>query len=503
MRAIALPVLPALGFGAATVGLVDLAAAATPSPVSLVDRAAIALGAPPADRPGTAVLGFGALALAYGLIRRRRLAWWFAAVLLVGLGMLALPGHPVRLVLLASLLGVLLFSRHEFGTGPDPRRLRIAAGVGAAGVGLTLAWAVFSRMAYGSVGVRHLVLLGGVGALAIAVVAFSPAPAPAPGTPRQRATVRTLANHTDADSLAPFATRRDKSYVLSPDGRAAIGYRVVLGTALAAGDPVGQADGAPGAISAYLEMCRRHGWRPAVIGASTEAAALWRANGLRGLVLGDEAVLDVAAFSLQSRRMRNVRQAVARTGNAGVTVHIGPMTPALAASLRPVLDDWLGGRRVRGFSMNLDRMLTVRRDVLVAVARGGTGEAVAFARFAVCADGRTLTLDVAPRRRDAPNGVVERLIVEVVEHARTIGAREVSLNFAAFRRVFEADGWLARLVSGLAHATDRWVELRPLYRFCAKFHPTWRARHLMLRSWWSLGPVGVAALVTELRPNRR
>jgi lysylphosphatidylglycerol synthetase-like protein (DUF2156 family) len=211
-------------------------------------------------------------------------------------------------------------------------------------------------------------------------------------------------------------------------------------------------------------------------------------------------VLEGGTLCLASGGMRKGPQAVARSSNAGVTVHIGAMTPGLGRELRAVLDDWLRGKRLRGFSMNLDRMLAPRPDVLVATARDVTGAAVAFARFAVCAQGRTLTLDVAPRRPDAPNGVIERLIVDTVEYARATGAREVSLNFAAFRRVFESDAPLSRLAAGLAHAADRWIELRPLYRFCAKFDPHWRERSLMVGSWLSLGAVGAAAILTELRP---
>jgi lysyl-tRNA synthetase class 2 len=49
----------------------------------------------------------------------------------------------------------------------------------------------------------------------------------------------------------------------------------------------------------------------------------------------------------------------------------------------------------------------------------------------------------------------------------------------------------------LLRAFDPWIELGPLYRFCAKFQPTWRPRSLLLRSWSSLGVVGLAALVAE------
>ncbi|HKT05698.1 MAG TPA: phosphatidylglycerol lysyltransferase domain-containing protein, partial [Rugosimonospora sp.] len=283
----------------------------------------------------------------------------------------------------------------------------------------------------------------------------------------------------------------------SPDRRAAIGYRVRFGVALAGGDPVGDASAGPAAIAAFITLCEQHGWRPAVLGAGEDLLPVWQRYGLHGVTIGDEAVIDVAGFHLSSRGMRNVRQAVNRSRNAGVTVTLGPLDQALAGALRPVLDDWLHGHRERGFAMNLDRILTPRADCLIAVAYGPDGRPEAFARFAVCGDGQILTLDVAPRRADAPNGVVERLVVEVVEYARRRGMREVSLNFAGLRRMFEASGPIARAAAPLRHAFDHWIQLGPLYRFCAKFHPRWRARYLLLRSWFAVAPVAAAALTAE------
>jgi lysyl-tRNA synthetase class 2 len=321
---------------------------------------------------------------------------------------------------------------------------------------------------------------------------------PPPSDAAERALVAALVAHPDADSLAPFATRADKTYALSPDGRAAIGYRVLWGTALAGGDPVGSPAAADGAIAAFLETCARNGWRPAVLGASDAARARWHAHGVkRGVVIGDEAILDVAPFSLASRRMRNVRQAVQRTRNAGLTVHIGPSTVDRLAPLAPVLRDWLHGHPERGFAMNLDRLLEPRPDCLLAVATDRDGVPQAFARFASCAAGRVLTLDVAPRRADAPNGVVERLIVDVLEYGRAHGVAELSLNFAGFRRVYAGTGPATRVAAALAHVLDGWIELGPLYRFTAKFHPAWRPRSVLLRSWLDVGWVAAAALRAE------
>jgi lysyl-tRNA synthetase class 2 len=485
---------------------------------SVVARAAHVVAGPHLGRPQIAMLGLATLAVSRGIGGRRRLALW-TAWLALGVGLvLAVPHDPARVAALGGLIVALVAVREEFRAQPDPRRLRLAAQVGGTVLGLVVAGTAYQlvvrREPPGSVGhalveglatttsptgVLSLLLTGGV--VAMLLLALAPAPAPDPGSSHERGHVAMLVAHADADSLAPFTTRQDKSYVFSPDQRAAIGYRVVLGTAVASGDPVGAGASGPDAIAAFVDLCHRSGWRPAVLGASDALLPSWREYGLRGFTIGDEAVLDVASFSLDSRRMRNVRQAVARTHHAGVTVHIAAMTPSLSEKLRPVLEHWLDGGRMRGFAMNLDQLLSVRRDCVIATAYDHTGEPVAFARFAVSAGGRILTLDVAPRRRDAPNGVVERLIIEAMEYARASGAREVSLNFAGMRRVFEAGGVAGRVGVGLLRAFDRWIELGPLYRFCAKFHPIWRSRSILLPGWTGIPMVGAAALLAELRPS--
>jgi lysyl-tRNA synthetase class 2 len=517
MRDIGVRVLAALP---ATVGTVDVAAGTLPRHQARVWRqAADLLAGAPLARLQALTLGLLLLVLAHGIASRRRLALHLGTAVLVLTVVIALPGHPVRLTVLGAAIVALAALRDEFITPPDSGRLRMAGLVVVGVLGLVLAgsgWdlavkrdhpravgqsvlAGFTRsMPHTSLG-PVLAVLVAAGGIVVLVLALAPAAAPPPGNARQRAWVAGLADDASADSLAPFATRRDKTYVFSPDRRAAIGYRVFFGTALAGGDPVGDPASAGAAVAEFLETCARNGWRPAVLGAGDSMLRHWRGHGMRGLVVGDEAILDPAAFSLASRRMRNVRQAVSRTRNAGVTVDIGTLNAERARTLRPVLDAWLSGRHERGFAMNLDQVLTPRADCLVAAAHLPSGEPVAFARFAVCAGGRVLTLDVAPRRGDAPNGVVERLIVEAVEHARTIGVREVSLNFAGMRRVFESTSRVGRLSTLVLRAFDPWIEIGPLYRFCAKFQPIWRPRSLLLASWSSLGVVGLAALVAEFR----
>jgi lysylphosphatidylglycerol synthetase-like protein (DUF2156 family) len=412
-------------------------------------------------------------------------------------------GHTLVLGLMLLVVARALVLRRV----PHPVRVRAAGRLGGYVLGLAvLAELVagvarrFGGQAHVSAAVATFVLLG---ALVAVAVALAPAPAPPPGTEAERRAVAALVRHPDADTLAPFALRRDKSYVVSPDGRAAVAYRVLAGTAVAGGDPVGARDSAAAAVAAFVARCERAGWRVAVLGAGEAARELWRAHGLRPVGIGDEAVLDVARFDLATRRMRNVRQAVSRTHNFGVTTRAYPADelPAdVREQLRPIADAWLGRAGERGFSMNLDDLVDGRRpECVVMVASDAAGRPVGFQRYALCAAGRTLTLDAMPRVPGAPNGVNERLIVDTIGYARERGVQVLSLNFAAFRRLLETRARTPRELLGyrVMRLLDPLVKVEPLYRFNAKFRPDWQPRSVMVGSLSGLGWVLIATLGAE------
>ena len=99
--------------------------------------------------------------------------------------------------------------------------------------------------------------------------------------------------------------------------------------------------------------------------------------GLRALYIGDEAIIDAASFSLTGRRMRNVRQAVSGTRNAGVRTQIlreAELDPRLRRALLDVAAAQRREFREFGFSMALGDMLTgAHPDCLLVVCRDRPG----------------------------------------------------------------------------------------------------------------------------------
>ncbi|MEU6231003.1 phosphatidylglycerol lysyltransferase domain-containing protein [Streptomyces sp. NPDC047042] len=342
--------------------------------------------------------------------------------------------------------------------------------------------------------------------LAVFYAAFRSRRAVDPLTEDDETRLRALLDRNgDRDSLGYFALRREKSVVWSPTGKAAVAYRVVGGVSLAAGDPIGDPEAWPGAIEPWLAEARAHGWIPAVMGAGEEAGTVYARHGLDALELGDEALVETAEFTLEGRAMRTVRQAYNRVKRAGYSVRIRRHADIPGEEMAYLLqraDDWRDGATERGFSMALGRLGDPGDGQCVMLeCSDGEGRLRAVLSFVPWGP-HGLSLDLMRRDRDSDNGLMEFMVIELLQRAQEIGITQVSLNFAMFRSVFERGGRIGagpvlRLWRSLLSFFSRWWQIESLYRANAKYRPIWEPRFLLFEKSADLPRIGVAAARAE------
>jgi lysylphosphatidylglycerol synthetase-like protein (DUF2156 family) len=339
-------------------------------------------------------------------------------------------------------------------------------------------------------------------------------PLPSRRDPAALARVWALIEATHGDSLAPFAMQSLKSYYFDAEGTAVIAYRARLGLAVVSADPIGQRSHFPQLVSDFAAMCRSRGWCLVVLACDEQSVELWRnrnmiGQSLRAVPIGRDVVIDVSRFNMAGRKYRNLRQAVQRTHNVGITTEVvaeQQLDETVADELTDLLFASHRGARVeRGFSMILDHALEGRYPgVKLIIARDGNGQVQAFQRYATSGGGTDVTLDVPWRRPGAPNGIDERLSVDMVRYCKDNGGQRLSLAFAAFPEIFDnkARGLTDDVYYALIHLGRSLIKLESLYGYLRKFHAFGQRRYVLI----SMRHIPVALVVLlslEFLPRRR
>jgi len=348
--------------------------------------------------------------------------------------------------------------------------------------------------------------LGLLTVMAPILTLLQPSPPKPRMSPEDEAGIRgLLAEFGDRDSVGYFALREDKSVVWSNTRKAAITYRVVAGCALVSGDPIGNPDAWPQAMRAFLDLAIRNGWTPAAIGCSEESGEIWvREADMTALEIGDEAIVHVDEYDPDNPRYRNVRQSVRRILKQNYTTEIfrtSEMTKEMRLLLTEDSKKWRGAATERGFMMGLGRIADDDEPDLLIVTALKDGQVMALLQY-VPWGAKGLSLDLMRRSPQADSGVNELMIDATIRYAREHEITRISLNFAAFRSVFERGAQLGagpviRSWRGILLFMSRWLQMESLFRFNSKFRPEWVPRYIMFRKNADLPKIGLATMRAE------
>jgi lysylphosphatidylglycerol synthetase-like protein (DUF2156 family) len=526
----------------ALAGVINLASAVTAPFRNHFDfvRDAVPLSVSQAASALVALAGLALLGLARGVRRGQRQAWTVAVGLLVGTGVLHLvQGGGLEEALIA--LGVawfLMVNRSSFPGAVDrPSRRRGALALLAGVVTVTVVTAgsleialaldrddrplaplrALEAVAGRMVGLRTVSLphrldeflaptLFAVGlglALVALVLLFRPVVDRRLVAAGIQHRARDIVRRHGQGTLDYFALRDDKVHFI--DGDSLVAYAVYGGVCLVSPDPIGPEAERDRLWSSFRTFVDSHGWTLAVLGAGEDWLPTYRSSGMHDLYLGDEGVVDISRFSLQGGRNKGLRQAVNRIARYGYTISFhdpARLEPGLADALRAVMTRSRRGDVERGFSMTLGRLFDPRDvGLLLAVATAADGTPVAFCQYVPATGINGYSLDLMRRDDgDHPNGLLDFVIVETIEHLRQLGMQGLGLNFATMRSVLAGESG-----DGLHRRVERWMlrrmsssmQIETLWRFNAKYDPDWQPRYALYQSPEQAPAVAVAIARAE------
>jgi len=485
-------------------GLVLLFSGATPAAAGRLDQLSrvLPLGVIEASHFLGSVAGAALLILSQGLARRLDAAYYLAAATIAaGMAASLLKGFDYEEAVLLLVVWLVLwrgrpaFDRRAafFDTRFSGAWIAALAGGLAASVWLGVfafkhvdysheLWWQFeihgeaSRFLRASVGAAVVLLLAGFARL----IGYAPHDAPAPTDADLEDAGKAIAAQT---STFPFLVYlRDKALLFNDDRTAFVMYGVQGRTWVALGDPVGPEGRLGGLVRGFLERCDDFGGVPVFYEVGKTRLHQYADFGLTFVKLGEEAIVDLTAFTLEGGQGAKYRQAIRRLDKDGGSFRVvdTAAVPGIMDELRAVSDDWLGAKAAaeKGFSLGFFDEEYLSRCPVAIIERGGRIRA--FANIWAGPQRVELSLDLMRYHRDAPKGVMEALLVHLMLWGRDQGYRRFVLGMAplsGFEDSPVASLW-NRLGAFLYEHGESVYNFQGLRAFKDKFNPAWEPHYL-------------------------
>ncbi|MGB3404047.1 MAG: phosphatidylglycerol lysyltransferase domain-containing protein [Microcoleaceae cyanobacterium] len=526
-------------FLTAIVGVVNLLSSVTPALQSRVlwlqDIFPFEVRA--SGRIFAALSGFFLLTLATNLLRRKRVAWLLTILLLI----ISIISHLIKGfdfeegLLSVLLLLQLILMQPVFTARSDPpsiaQGVRVLIGAflftlayGTAGffildrqynVNFDLPGAIVQTLAIfftfdnaglqattrlGRFFIHSIYLVGTMTLLSALVMLLRPVLLrgnPASSEERQRA--EEIVTNYGSSSLARFTLFEDKAYYFSPSGQSFIAYVPKGRGAIALGDPIGPPEDRKETIIGFQQFCQRNDWYPAFYQTLPKDIEIYRSLGFKILTIGQEAVVDLKAFTLQGKPGKNLRTVMNRFTKLGYKVNFypPPIADELLQQLRVISDEWLkvmqGSEKQFSLGWFNDDYL---RDCIIAVVQNANGEITAFANVVPEYQLNDITVDLMRKRTEVEPGTMDFLFISLFQQFKEQGYDNFNLGLSALSGVGEQkkSPRLEKALHYLYEHLNQFYNFQGLHTFKDKFHPRWQPRYLVYPSAAALPEVVVALI---------
>jgi phosphatidylglycerol lysyltransferase len=282
----------------------------------------------------------------------------------------------------------------------------------------------------------------------------------------------------------------DKSYFsLGPESRhhATLAYRVQRGVALVVGDPVGTTTACKALMRDFDDLCKLNDWLPAYIHVADLTLPLYEDRGFLSQKIGEEAVVNTAAFLETTTHNKYFRQIRNKFEKQGYTWELlpPPHVAAVLARVHQVSDEWLQlpGRQERGFMMGYFSEEYMQQGNLL-VARDAAGTIQAFINQVPTYQADEANFDLLRHTKSALGNVNDYLLMALIESAHSQGFARLNLGLcplAGLAKQAENKSVIDSAMRFVYANGDRFYSFSGLHRFKSKYNPTWTNRYIAYR----------------------
>jgi len=280
-----------------------------------------------------------------------------------------------------------------------------------------------------------------------------------------------------------FKTYRDKMVFFSDNLEAFIAYRISGNYAISLENPVtNNLDNFKSTIKAFDNYCFESGLKSIYYRIPEKDLSVYSELGKKNLFLGQEGVVDLNTFSLDGGSKKSLRNAVNKVIERGykAQIHKPPIKDGVIQKIKAVSDEWLAdtGRDEIIFSQGMFIWEELKNNTIITV-ENSEEKVVAFLNIIPDYAPEESTYDLIRKTKDAPNGVLDFIMIEMFKYLKSSGYKYVNLGFAPMSGLDDPHTFSERSMKFAYEKIRAFSHYKGLRDFKEKYTPVWYNKYLI------------------------
>jgi phosphatidylglycerol lysyltransferase len=296
-------------------------------------------------------------------------------------------------------------------------------------------------------------------------------------------------------SLDFFKTYSDKLLFWASDNQSFVSYRVSGNFAVALENPVAESEMAmQKCIEEFGKYCYENGLKDIYYRVPQESLPIYQSYKKKTMFLGQEGVVDTFAFTLEGREVKSIRNAVRKITEMGYVVKIvePPLLDGTIQKLQTVSNDWLKltERSEIVFSQGIFCEEEIKQQTVITV-ENNEEKVIAFANIIPDYAPNEGTYDLMRKTIDAPNGIMDFVLVEIIKYFQSKNIQYVNIGFAPLSGLDDPHSFPEKSMKFAYDKIRSFSHYKGMREYKEKFNPVWYDKYLVYNQDYDLIQVPV------------
>ncbi len=322
-------------------------------------------------------------------------------------------------------------------------------------------------------------------------------------SPEELENPRKLISQYGRSCLDYFKTYQDKM-IFEPEGQNTfISYRPAGNFAVALENPVAEnEEKMRHCINQFDLFCFETGFKSIYYRVPECDLPLYKSLKKKVLFLGQEGLVDLNSFTLEGGSKKSIRNALSKVKERGYKskIHTPPIKDGLLQKIKSVSDEWLEetGRSEIIFSQGMFDWNELKQQTLITV-ENSEEKIVAFLNIIPDYAPGEGTYDLVRKTMDAPNGVMDFLIIELFGYLKAEGYTYANMGFAPMSGLNDPHTFKEKSMKFAYEKIRGFSQYKGLREYKEKFVSVWINKYLIYDHDYDLIQIP-GALMKVIRP---